>query len=170
MSPSLKQKKAIPVFPVALVLACFAISRSAQAAEPSGVQNVSQFNPPYRHSFSLFMNEGEFGATQKIALPAGKTLVVEFVSARAELPAGEQPILLRIESLGGLLERETSLHDLLWNFVGRVAGQRDVFIASQQIRFYAVEGELIEISATRNTGEGFFGANVDITGYLVTTP
>ena len=170
MSPSIKPKKAIPLFLVALVLACFAISRSAQAAEPSGIQNVSQFNPPFRRSVGLFMDSGVIFDARQFALPAGKTLVVEFVSATTSMPAGEQPILLRISSLEPIRLRATSEQDLLWNFVGPVNGQRDFFIASQQIRLYAVEGELIEIAASRNASEGFASISVNVTGYLVTTP
>jgi hypothetical protein len=169
MSPTIKQKKAVPVFLVVLVLACLAVLRGAQAAQPPDIQNVNEFNPPYRHTFSYRMEPGVNFATDNIALPAGKTLVVEFVSARILLPAGEQPTSLTITSVqeSGL---DTSAHDLLWNFVAPVEGQRDLFIASQQIRFYVVEGEHIEISCSRNTSEGFAIGHGHITGYLVTTP
>jgi ABC-type sugar transport system substrate-binding protein len=110
MSPSIKQKTAIPVFLVALVLACFAISRSAQAAEPSGIQSVSQFNPPFRQRITISMDHGTNFAARQFALPAGKTLVVEFVSAEASLPAGEQPIELQIASLEPKFLRKTSSH------------------------------------------------------------
>jgi hypothetical protein len=92
MSPSIKQKVAIPVFLVALVLACSAISRSVQAAQPPDIQNVNVFNTPFQRAVIIGMPDGLLGTDEVVDIPAGKTLVVEFVSVEARLPAGEQLI------------------------------------------------------------------------------
>ena len=69
MSLSIKQKTAIPVFLVALVLACFAISRSVQAAQPLDVQNVNGFNTPFQGGFFIGIQPGETIASQDITIP-----------------------------------------------------------------------------------------------------
>src|SRR6266480_4168789 len=120
MSPSIKQKKAIPVFLVALVLACFAISRSAQAAQPSDIQNVNVFNTPFPVFLIIGIDPGKTGTGDSVDIPAGKTLVVEFVSVYGVVPAGEQLTRLTLTSpaSGGA--------DLLWNFQAS-ARDRDIF-------------------------------------------
>ncbi len=94
MIASIKQKKTIPVFLVALVLACFAISRSVQAAQPPNVQNVNEFNTPFQREFFIEIPPGlNFGAAD-VAIPLDKTLVVEFVSVSGNFPAGEHSGIL----------------------------------------------------------------------------
>jgi hypothetical protein len=152
MSPWIKQKAAVPVVLVALMLAWSAISRSVQAAE---------FNTPFQREFGMRLDPGQIGGEDHVTIPAGKTLVVEFVSAFTELPAGEQPIRLAIESgFGAVVE-------LLSNFAasGRA---RDVFITSQQIRLYARGQITIGFNRDVTTGEAaVFG---HVIGYLVDTP
>jgi hypothetical protein len=100
MSPSIKQKTAIPVFLVAIVLACFAILRSVQAAEPNGIQAVNIFNMPFqRDGFAIIRPGGGFDNVV-FDIPAGKTLVVEFVSVFGDFPAGEQATQLSISTSG----------------------------------------------------------------------
>jgi hypothetical protein len=156
MSPSIKQKKAIPVFLVALVLACFAISRSVQAAE---------FNTPFQRAFGMRLDPGQSGGADQIPIPAGKTLVVEFVSASTELPAGEQPILIIEQNLNAWV-------DLLLNFAvsyhNLTLGSRDVFITSQQIRLYATGN--ITIGFIRDVTKGEASTSGHVIGYLVDTP
>jgi hypothetical protein len=79
------------------VLACFAISRSAQAAQPPDIQNVNVFNTPFQRVIVVSIDPGSIVNQETIAIPAGKTLVVEFVSATVGLPAGEQVIQARFE-------------------------------------------------------------------------
>jgi hypothetical protein len=163
MSPSIKQKAAIPVFLVPLLLACFAILRSAQAAQPSDNANVNVFNTPFQRVIVVSIDRGSLDNSQTIAIPAGKTLVVEFVSAIVNLPAGEQVTRL------GLATRGIGLGnvDLLPNFLAS-ENDRDFFVASLQIRLYAKD-ELVA-SVSRDVGAGAGQANVNVIGYFVNTP
>jgi hypothetical protein len=160
MSPSIKQKTAISVFLVALVLACFAISRSVQAAQPLDVQNVNVFNTPFQQIFSVELMPDQTAGEDTVDIPAGKTLVVEFVSARSRCPAGEQLILLELGSNGAFA-------DLLWNFQAST-NDKDFFVASQQIRLYAKHS--LRMTVARDVGVGFGRVNGSVIGYLVNTP
>jgi len=142
------------------VLAHFAILRSAQAAQSPGIQNVNEFNTPFQRTFHLQIDTDRFADTEYFDIPAGKTLVVEFVSAKADLPAGEQPINLAILS-------PNFVHSLIWNFQGS-ENEKDIFVGAQQIRLYAVDQ--IGVTVSRNNSEGFASINAHVTGYLVNTP
>jgi len=165
MIASIKQKKTIPVFLVALVLACFAISRSVQAAQPPNVQNVNEFNTPFQREFFIEIPPGlNFGAAD-VAIPLDKTLVVEFVSVSGNFPAGEHPIELLFFANNPFAGRATA--HLLWNFQAS-ANDRDVFVASQQIRLYGKDE--LDVFLGRDVSAGRGVMNVHVSGYLVNTP
>ena len=160
MSPSIKQKKA-SLFLVALVLACFAISRSIQAAQPPDIQNV--FNTPFQRRLVIDLPPGLLGRGEVVAIPAGKTLVVEFVSVKADFPAGEQPIAFFLETDGG----QYIAVDLFMNFQAS-ADDRDAFVGSQQIRLYAKNR--LGLVVHRDVGAGAARIFASFIGYLVNTP
>jgi hypothetical protein len=164
MSPSVKQKTAIPVFLVTLVLACFAISRSAQAAEPSGIQNVSQFNTPFQRTFSVGIPPGTDLGDAVVNIPAGKTLVVEFVSVLGTFPAGEHPVVTAFELSNGVRA------NVFMNFQASsiLFCDRDVFVGSQQMRLYAKDQ--LRMVVIRDLTAGAAHINGDVIGYLVDTP
>jgi hypothetical protein len=162
MSPSIKQKKAIPVFLVALVLACFTISRSVQAAQPTGIQDVNVFNTPFQRQIHVVVYPGQFGTFEPVFnIPAGKTLVVEFVSVQVRVPAGQQPVLLFETGDGNgvaSLFLNLQLSDI----------NRDIFVASQQIRLYTKNQLFIGVDRDVNTSYAIITGSV--IGYLVNTP
>ena len=162
MSPSIKQKKAIPVFLVALVLACFAISRSAQAAQPLDIQNVNVFNTPFQRLVIVELFPGENLKQESVTIPAGKTLVVEFVSVEAHLPAGEQPIICSFTA-----DNLAAIARVFMNFQASTS-VTDFFIGSQQIRLYAKDRLIFAIRRDVGAGKAEIVANV--VGYLVNTP
>jgi hypothetical protein len=168
MSPSIKQKKAIPVFLVALVLACFAILRSAQAGQPPDIQNVNVLPPPpppFQRPLDITMESGRTSSSASVVIPAGKTVVVEFVSARALLPAGEQ--LVRFVLFTPDFVHPIGTADLLWNFQAS-NGNTDFFVTSQQIRLYG--RDRLEAAVFRDVGAGTAVIRVNVIGYLVNTP
>ena len=165
MSPSLKQKKAIPVFLVALLLACFAISTSVQAAQPPSIQNVNEFNTPFADSFSIRLFPGDCCGDGTIFIPEGKTLVVEFVSVRAPLPAGEQLVVVRFSG-GDARGRDATVN--LFMDLQASAFNRDLFVGSQQIRLYATDG--LRYGVQRDVDEGDVLITGSVIGYLVNTP
>jgi len=167
MSTSIKQKEAIHVFLVALVLAYFAILLSAQAAQPPDIQNVNEFNTPFQRTFSIEIKHGENRGQADIETPFEKTLVVEFVSMRGNFPAGEHPIDLKVTGEGGGV---VEAH-LLWNFQAS-ANDRDFFIASQQIRLYENPKRTrgLSVFVTRDVAVGDASISGSVIGYIVNTP
>ena len=168
MSPSIKQKKAIPVFLVALVLACFAILRSAQAGQPPDIQNVNVLPPPpqpFQRPLDITMESGQTSSSASVPIPAGKTVVVEFVSARAVFPAGEQ--LVRFVLFTPNFINPMGTADLLWNFQAS-NGNTDFFVTSQQIRLYG--RDRLEAVVSRDVGAGAAVIRANVIGYLVNTP
>ena len=166
MSPSFKQKK-IPAFLVALVLACFAISRGVQAAQPPDIQNVNEFNTPFQRTFFFHLINGELEANSvTIDIPAGKTLVVEYVSAYVELAPGEHPVALYFISSFGAGGVRASL---FLNFQAST-NNADFFVASQQIRLYVTPGQNLLAHFRRDVDAGFAGITATVIGYLVNTP
>jgi hypothetical protein len=168
MSPSIEQKKAIPVFLVALVLACFTILRSAQAGQPPDIQNVNVLPPPpppFQRSLIITLESGQTSSSDSVGIPAGKTVVVEFVSARALFPAGEQ--LMRFVLFTPGFVNPSGTADLLWNFQAS-NGNTDFFVTSQQIRLYG--RDRLEAAVFRDVGAGTAQVRVNVIGYLVNTP
>jgi len=107
------------------------------------------------------IDPGLTGTGDSVDIPAGKTLVVEFVSVYGVVPAGEQLTRLIVTSPRG------GGADLLWNFQASER-DRDIFVASQQIRLYARDS--LGVSVDRDLAVGTGVINVLVNGYLVNTP
>jgi hypothetical protein len=125
----------------------------------TGCPNVNGFNTPFQRGFFINIQPGETAASQDITIPDGKTLVVEFVSAFGNLPAGEQPLALNIA--------QSAIAFLVWNFQAS-ANDRDFFVASQQIRFYAKNQ--LRVNVDRDVTAGSATVHGTVIGYLVNTP
>jgi hypothetical protein len=105
-------------------------------------------------------------------VPPGKRLVIEFVTARANLPQKQFPILL-IHASGDMMGVGTlaANHQIALTVGPRNAGSRDDFAATHMVRIYAHPGTDLRIETTRAgsvSGEAFFV--VTWTGYLVDIP
>jgi len=92
-------------------------------------------------------------------VPAGKRLVVEFVSLAYEVPVGQSIVNTHVV-YGG-----TDGQTLLATFQGNDPGGNANFTTSQQTRFY-VDGRLT-IFCNRNSGAGTGRVFAGISGYLV---
>jgi hypothetical protein len=105
-------------------------------------------------------------------VPAGKKLVIEFVTARANLPQKQFPLLLIHASAdmmgGGTLGAN---HQIAFSVGPRTAASRDDFVGTHMVRIYARPGTDLRIETTRGgsvSGEASF--IVTWVGYLVDAP
>ncbi len=102
------------------------------------------------------------------AVPAGKRLVIEHVSATGLLPAGAK--LLRAE-IGASLNGSFVFHRLVPALDGSI-GTIDVFAMSTPMRMYADGGTSLHLLAVRDAFSIGSPASVDfsVSGYLVDMP
>jgi hypothetical protein len=99
-------------------------------------------------------------------VPAGKRLVVEHVSVRAELPPGQTARAAIAVSLNGTAAN----HYLVMVGQGTVIGSptnRAVFIASQEMRLYVNPGTGPRVTVERDNANEVGNASASISGYLV---
>lgn len=141
-------------------------------ASPVPVRDVD--NParqPFDGSISVLIRDGfDFGFVEldTSAVPAGKRLVIEHVSAFTSLPSGQKVVSILLRTLG---------HGEAWlgaDFRATTHGF-DRFITSQPVRLYADSGATVgraPVSAliVRDGDAGSGQLFVSISGYLVDVP
>ena len=99
-------------------------------------------------------------------VPAGKRLVIEHVSVRAELPPGQTARATIVVSLNG----EAATHYLVMVGQGTVISQptnRAVFVASQEMRLYVDAATGPGVNVERDNANEPGNAYASISGYLV---
>jgi hypothetical protein len=98
-------------------------------------------------------------------VPAGKRLVIEYISGKATLPAAEQK--MRSFSI-----RTTINGNLVYHYVVPTAtGIFNEYVAGQQVRLYADANTLPHICVSRgNPNDGVVSVQASISGYLVDMP
>jgi hypothetical protein len=108
-------------------------------------------------------------STVSVAIvPAGKRLVIEFISATGQVPAGQHVVAWQINTIappfGG------AVHDLLVHEQPAFVNGDALFRASQQVRLYANPGSEVRALLTRDDSVGQGQFTVTISGYLVDVP
>jgi hypothetical protein len=127
-------------------------------SNPVPVKDVE--NParqPFSTSANAFFEPGSRDAIFNLpTAPAGKTLVIEFVTVNALIPTGQNLWSANINHVPLVIVPQ-----------GDVGTGNDAFTASQQCRFYISDQGEINFIVSRNstTGSGVVGATVS--GYLV---
>ncbi|HEX4587447.1 MAG TPA: hypothetical protein VH185_05705 [Mycobacterium sp.] len=117
------------------------------------------------------INPGAFGQGVFFnEVPAGKRLVIEHVSVRAELPPGQKARASILVSLKG----SRVSHSLVMVSQGTVIGQptnRAAFFASQPMRLYTDAGQgAWGVTVERDAAVGLGVAYASISGYFVDVP
>jgi hypothetical protein len=100
------------------------------------------------------------------SVPAGKRLVIEHVSVRAELPPGQTARAAIVVSLDG----KAVSHYLVMVGQGTVIGEptnRAVFVASHPIRLYVDPGPRPAVTVERDNSDELGAAYASMLGYLV---
>jgi len=99
-----------------------------------------------------------------VAVPSGKRLVIEHVSAQTLLPVGQR--LLQIIVFTTLADSGT--RTFFGATLQATQGGRDFFITSQQTRLYSDPGaSAVTLEVYRDTVGGVGSADISIFGYLV---
>ena len=116
------------------------------------------------------------GALDSSAVPAGKRLVIEHISALTSLPSGQkvediQVLGLRLQEGGGASAFQTWLGADL----KATTGGLDRFITSQPVRLYIDSGATrgfspVQVAVDRDGVAGFGQCIMNISGYLVDVP
>jgi len=146
------------------------VSITNPATNPVLVRDVDN---PARHAFQqevdVTFNAGETFVNPTIDVPAGKRLVVEYVSITACLPAGQK--LTNAEIRTGATGGNPFVAMIVTPGSTACADLFDGFTASQMVRFYkdAGMGGLV-VSVGRNVGTDFGSVDSTIVGYLVDLP
>jgi hypothetical protein len=119
---------------------------------------------PFQREVSIPLGPRQNTATFHV--PEGRQLVIEYVSASANLPFG-QDLLVWIETT---VNGETATHSLVpsWANWRRVtAPDHDIIRLRQQLRLYADGGTKVAVSAERSGNWGAGSAKVTVSGVLV---
>ena len=103
-------------------------------------------------------------------VPASKRAVIEYVSARLILPVGQNITQIIFESRapdgqGGEVFAQQFLHPTFKAAFS--SGTHQIFVSSQQTRFYANPGTVISIYFFRSSNAGTFDVEWAISGHLV---
>lgn len=97
-------------------------------------------------------------------VPAGKRLVIEFVSAHGQVPPGTHVELFHLNTVAG--SGGAATHDLLVHAQPAAVIGDAIFRASQQVRIYADPGTTVTALVRTNTN-GQTSCAIAISGHLV---
>ena len=139
-------------------------SVAVTAATPLRVVDVNNGIQPFQKYVGA-TNTGTNVHTFSLGtVPAGKRLVIEFVSAHGQVPAGEHVELFHLNTVAGPFGGAT--HDLLVQAQPAAVSGDAIFRASQQVRIYADPGTTVT-ALIRTSTLGTTTCAIAISGYLV---
>ena len=137
-------------------------------ANPVPVMNVGATSAlqPFQTDSNATQGPGSNVSTITLAtVPAGKTLVIEFVTATGQVPPGQHVELMEIISVappfGG------ASHQLLINPQPDAVIGDALFRSSQTVKIYAQSGSTVQSILRRSSSTGNATFGVSISGYLV---
>jgi hypothetical protein len=110
------------------------------------------------------MPSGTEGQNGSVAVPAGKRLVIEYVSGEAFVPTGQKAVFSVITTIGGA---STGMRHYLHTDAMGSFGAPDYFRAGQVVRLYADPGTGVMLRADRDAATGDALARMSISGYFV---
>ena len=120
---------------------------------------------PYQQAFFVFMAAGESGMDVDLApVPAGKRLVIEYVSIRARLASDQTLFMVLGTTAGGAgANHSIPVSQTFATFINsfRVVG-------GETLRIYADPGTTPFLSVDRNNTVGGMDGIVTVSGYYVT--
>jgi hypothetical protein len=131
---------------------------------PVAVRDVDFARQPFHQSAEFSFPDGAITRTTSITIPAGKRLVIEYVSGLLVVPTGQN--ITKI-TLGVTLDQQFANHFVARTPVGDSGFDNELFSVSQQMRVYA-DGLFINIQ--RGSATGTASGTVTLSGYLVDIP
>jgi len=158
----IKVKVFLSIASAAALLAAFlAFPGPVLAAD---TQNVYTFpKEPFQQEVIIKLLAGKREAFGSVSVPAGKRLVIEYVSARIMLPAGQKIFEARIVTLQNAGGAE-GYHYLSTNAEGSYLDS-DFFSISHNLRLYSVGYAKFSFFRSDTTRSGL--VNAAVSGYLV---
>jgi hypothetical protein len=138
------------------------------ASDPNYPTFVRDVDNPARQAFqdrlTFNLADGFSEVCMPIAVvPAGKRLVIEYVSARVSLPGGQK---LRGVQLFNNLNGDFAYHYLM----PAPTGAFNEYVVGQPLRLYADANTQVSICASRDLSAGTAQVLATISGYLVDMP
>lgn len=116
---------------------------------------------PVQYTIPLSMSNGQFGRAETVTIPAGKMLVVEYVSANGLIYTGRiGQVYLQTPTPNSTFN--TFTHNFLWKQDGID------FTVSSQARMYATGS--LTMGLTRDSNQGPTLTFGSVTGYLIDAP
>ena len=132
---------------------------------------VCEVNNPDKHAFQanveISLPPGTEGQNGFVTVPAGKRLVIEYVSAQAFLPSGQKGLFSVIVSLQG--QATGTWHYLESTVVGPFGGQ-DCFQCGRLVKLYADPGTTVMLRTDRDSPTGSGLSRMTLSGHLVSVP
>jgi hypothetical protein len=137
------------------------------ATSPVLVRDVDRpTEQPYQDTAEITIPFDETGGTGALnPVPAGKRLVVEYATARANLPAGQ---MAKVTLVVGMIRYE--LPFIPQGTFGFSPALRTFLAGSEPVRLYVNAGETLSVATERSTGDGAAFVRVSISGHLVNVP
>ena len=127
---------------VGRVLALALIVATANAVRADAASGVD----PFETSLNGLMAPGTEGLNLSFTVPAGKTLVIEYVSGNCFVPAGQTCVLSLLTEVNGATTG--TQFNVQTDNVGAFGG------AGQQVLLYADGGKVVTLRADRNSATG----------------
>jgi len=155
----------LPAMSAAPAPAPLAVNVTNTEADPVQTQDVD--NPafqPFQKQEQLAFVIGVTDRLVNIPVPAGKRLVIEFVSFQCLLPIGQNP------TNNSIRLNNAVTHFFLTPLQGAASSSFNVFMCSTPTRLYCDPGSSVQVFAGRNTGESAATVNVSISGHYVNVP
>jgi hypothetical protein len=132
--------------------------------------SVTSLDDPGRHPFEAtagdtFESVGEFAIADFPLVPAGKRLVLEYVSVLARIPSGQRLLQVELTPLAS-----NAIHLLpapTFTGTGAITPLLDHYVTSQDLRLYVAGNSQLRVVAERDSTLGHGTLLVSISGYLI---
>jgi hypothetical protein len=129
---------------------------------------ASTIQDPARSAFqariSLHWDMGDFEESGQIAVPAGKRLVIEYITVRTVPGFNAAVNLLELTTTVNSVTVTHNIHSIMGGSTSGVSAEH------KQVRIYADGGTNVVFFARRDTAPGSGDAALTISGYLVDIP
>ncbi len=132
---------------------------------PVPVVNINDARQPYQLATNSTQNGTNVSLVTIGTVPAGKRLVIEFVTMTGQVPPGQHVEIFQITTVTDPIGGVT--HDLLVNPQPDAVIGDALFRASQQVKLYANAGSQVKVLFRRNSSAGLATFGATISGYLV---
>jgi hypothetical protein len=150
-----------------------------EAANPVPVRDASNVRQPFHRGFNVFLEEGKTGKAHiAFTVPAGKRLIIEYVTANIFLPKGQNGGVeigtYAPDVLAGPGYISQAFYRLPLQLITPNALAEDIRVGSEQVRFYAEPETEVIAGLFRYEHPGYppgkVSAYIAISGYFVDVP